>query len=213
MKLLIILSLISISLLTGCKEILEDKEIKGILVTDKAAFGNQFLEFNDKESNLTRFIHPGKKIVQIKKSGLSNVEIKLMDSSRVQLGKIILKKDAYVGDSGNFFIKSLDMNQDWDIRGTTKSITLKKETYATRYSKKCQLKDCSGNSCEGLKGKVWFVEDKRNDFDIKFLVPNSNIVWGQFTAKGSLKTTAQTVDTKECRPKQVIVNIDKEIFQ
>lgn len=213
MKKLLVLAILSIGFLGGCKEVMEDKEIKGILTTDKSAFGNKFLEFNDKESNLTRFIPEGPKIVQINKKGLNKIEIKLMEERRVQLGRIVLDNDAYSGDANNFVIKSRAMNQDWDLVGSTKTVPLMKETLPTRNSKICQLSNCTGDKCSGLKGYVWFVNESRNDIEIKFLVPDTDKVWGHFKAKGSRIVTASVVKSKECRPRKVIINEDKELFQ
>jgi len=201
------LIVILLTLLTGCKpgQKFEDQEIKGLLTTDKSAMGNDYLEVNDIESNQTRFIHPGKKIITIEHSW-GTAKIRILDGRRVQLASIQANLEGTTLTNEKLFISSQHLKQDWDFLATRRKFSLRTEFYPTRYSKSCDNE-------KGLTGVVWRVFDYRNDYDIKFLVPGTDKVWGQLIATGEHKTETERFELKKCLLTKTVHNEAKEFYQ
>jgi hypothetical protein len=206
-------SILSLTLLiaSGCKEIIIDSEIKGVLSIDKRAAGNNYLEFEDKESKQTRFIHPGRKVIEFKKE-LSNYEMILMDSRRVQLGRIKIPTSAYSASENTFKLDGAKIGQAWDLAGTRKRVLLRREVHpASRRTKQCNPQNCDSQDCTGWIGAVWVVDDFRYDYSIEFLMGSQP--WGTFVATGSLQRVVEEESSYSC-----LLNIQnfaapKEIFE
>lgn len=200
-------------LFTGCKSVVEDGEMKGVLTVDKSAFGNAYLEFNDPESKQVRFIHPGRKIITIQRSGVSNLEISMMDARRVQLAKIKVPTSAFKAKTQTFSIPAKSLNQQWDLRGTQKLIPLRTEFHPTRFAIQCQMNNCSGSACSGWKGQLFKVTDFRYDYELIFAPENTNLVWGRFVATGEHRTSTQIELHRSCQPAVTVYEASKELFQ
>jgi hypothetical protein len=199
--------------LTGCKNIVEDGEIKGILTVDKSAFGNAYLEFNDPVSRQTRFIHPGKKIIQIGRSGVSKIEIVLMDSHRVQLGKLEVPSSAYQSKGQSFFVPAKSLNQNWDLQGQQKVVLIRTEALPRTGAKPCVVSKCEGGNCKGLIGPIFEVVDYRNDYEIHFSPEGTQLVWGKFLATGELKTEVKIARASQCVPVAIDHSPSQELYE
>jgi hypothetical protein len=166
-------------LLTGCEITqFDDKEIKGILSTDKSAMGNEYLEVTDSETKVTRFIHPGKKIISVDRTG-AKATIKIYDGRRVLLATVKADLKDVDGTSDRLYIPAERMGQNWDLVAFRTKVLLRRDVLETRASRKC-----SGNQ---LRGSAWNVEDFRHDYEIEFAVPGTGAteakkLWARFHA-------------------------------
>src|SRR5690606_13352669 len=62
-----------------------EKQMKGYLTVNLKQMGNKYLEVADEDQDRKRrFIYPGKKIIEIKQQALGDMEVRIMDSRRVQ---------------------------------------------------------------------------------------------------------------------------------
>lgn len=201
--------LFALILTGGCKEDerIQDQEMKGVLTVDKAAYGNAYLEAKDGLTNQTRFIHPGKKIISILRDGKA-LRIEIMDGRRVTLAafKVSIKnlaKENYTKD--RLFLKNNELNQPWDLEIIARKFPIATDLIATRASKAC-----AGGQ---LRGKLWRVFDYRNYYEVRFLVPHSQTVWGRLVADGEMHTEAAMYKYDKCTAVHVQHTEYKEIYQ
>lgn len=206
--LVLFLMLISTIFSLGCRDVrFEDQEIKGLLTIDKSAMGNDYLEIKDKESNMTRFIHAGKKIISITKN-MTKINVIIMDSRRVQLAYLRipsgnLEKEQY--QDNYLFVRASASNQDWDLEIRRQKILLQTEYHPTRNTEKCGQR--------GLNNYAWEVSDYRAKYIVRFLVPGTQKVWAELNAVGELVTKAEIVKLKKCTPPKINLNNVVEVYE
>jgi len=212
MRWLLFLSIFSLSL-AGCKNLVEDNEIKGVLTIDKSAFGNDYLEFNDPDTQQTRFIHPGRKIIRMNRKGMSNLEITMMDSRQVQLARVVIPTKNFEMKDKSFFVDAKTLQQNWDMKGRQVQIPLKLEYHPKSGARSCKVQGCTEGSCQGWTGPVWRVFDYRFDYEIQFHPQGTQLVWGSFKATGEFKTEITEGVSFKCEPASVTYKAPEELFQ
>lgn len=210
--------------LSGCLNVPQEKEARGILTVNHSAMANTMLEFPDKTLRQTRFIHPGRKIIEIDRSGVS-VKFRMLDSRRVQLAELDIPVSLFSQNRQRpeeFFIRSSQIPASqaggkvlFDIQGIVKTKLISIERTRTESNtKRCRVAQCSApQSCEGVTGEFWEVKEERTDYVINFLVKSTQKVWAEFNAKGEMKVSARQMITRECLPeKTVYIKSNEEVF-
>lgn len=195
---------------SGCDTTAEsflDHEMKGHLTVDKRQYGNVDLEVNDKDSNLTRFIKAGKKIVSLEKSGLSNYNLYIMDSRRVQLARVEIPGSAVTVTDGVLVAKGSQIHQGWGIRAKRVKTTLRLE-YVKMRGQDCRTTDGQ----DGVTGQAWKVFDYRYDYQIEFLNEATDKPIGLFLGTGEVRSEDEIVRLKDCQPKMQLSGAE-EAFQ
>lgn len=185
-------------LMTGCDSF-SDKEIKGVLTVDKRQYGNDKLEVNDKDSRLTRFIRPGRKILKFEQ-GMSDFNLTIMESGGAKLARLEIPMSLVQKKDNNIFVEGRKIDQAWDISADKKYQLLQIEYVANRSSEPCQTKEGPG-----LKGSVWEVKDFRFDYVVHFQNEVTKKDIGLFVATGEQRTSTHNVHLKSCQPLKKII--------
>ena len=205
----------------GCKHMVNEREARGTLTVNRAAVGNEFLEVPDKSARLTRFIRPGKKIIEIN-PGWSTITFNVLDSHRVRLATLNIPKKLYSYDdkTDTFTMKTSQISDAdagghiiFDIVGKTQSKILRVEHVSQSTVERCQA-NCNGKACDGRIGNVWKVVDYRNDYTVNFMLKGTNVRYAQFTARGETLTESHLIRTSDCVPRsQVFESENNGAFQ
>lgn len=177
--------------------------MKGILKVNRAQWGNEYLEVKDYESKITRFIHPGRKIIEIS-PGPTQTEVIIRDSRRVQLAVIRVPNKGFNSKNGTFYSFGPDIQQVFDLKGERKRVALTDSTLPKSGSVKCK---------SGWTGTVWRVNEYRYDYIVHFVNRANGQDIGTFEATGEKRVAAQQVQTRECLVPEVNYKAKEEIFQ
>ncbi|OQW48489.1 MAG: hypothetical protein A4S09_04740 [Proteobacteria bacterium SG_bin7] len=192
-------------LFAACRPEFSDKEIKGVLTVDKTQWGNDKLEIYDIDSKLTRFIYPGKKIIQIDQ-GMKSLDLTLMESGGVKLARLHIPLKHVNLEENKFAVEGQVINQTWDIAGQRQTRVLQVE-----YIPRTGFKECKFGDQNGLSGDLWEVVDVRYDYIIDFLNEVTKKPIGHFEALGEIKTNYKKVSLgSQCiLPKKIIENVSE----